>query len=101
MARIPLRNPGWVVTSLTRSPPSQTSRSWARKPSMYCCPVRAGIRKLGGPIIAPAYRPHSFVILGPLTPAEPRPRVTDDGGHGGRRGDRGGRHRDEHRLRAG
>src|SRR5216684_5167510 len=43
---MPLSNPGWVVTSLTRSPCSQTSRFCSRKPLMYCCPVRAGIAAL-------------------------------------------------------
>src|SRR5260370_29000599 len=46
MARMPLSNPGCVVTSLTRSPCSQTSRFCSRKPLMYCCPVRAGIAAL-------------------------------------------------------
>src|SRR5262247_1344868 len=41
MALTPLARPGWVVTSLTRSPPSQTSRGCSRRPSMYCRPVRA------------------------------------------------------------
>src|SRR5881628_3572100 len=43
MASAPLRSPGWVVTSLTRSPPSQTSRSCACSPLRYSCPVRAGM----------------------------------------------------------
>ena len=33
-----------MVTSLTRSPPSQTSRSWSRSPCRYSRPVRAGMR---------------------------------------------------------
>src|SRR5437667_42692 len=41
MARTPLASPGCVVTSLTRSPPSQTSRCWSWSPLMYCRPVRA------------------------------------------------------------
>ena len=43
MARPRRRRPGWVVTSLTRSPPSQTSRGWSRKPCRYSRPVRAGM----------------------------------------------------------
>ena len=39
-------NPGWVVTSRTRSPPSQTSRSCSRKPARYCFPLRAPIHAL-------------------------------------------------------
>src|SRR5213594_3475389 len=41
MARTPLASPGCVVTSLTRSPRSQTSRCWSWSPLMYCRPVRA------------------------------------------------------------
>src|ERR1700722_9837265 len=43
MALTPPESPLCWVTSRTRSPPSQTSRSCARSPSIYCCPVRAGI----------------------------------------------------------
>src|ERR1043165_9877963 len=43
MASAPRRSPGCVVTSLTRSPPSQTSRSWSRSPCRYSRPVRAGM----------------------------------------------------------
>src|SRR5487761_1414573 len=46
MARAPPFRPGWVVTPLTRSPPSQTSRSCSRKPARYCFPVRAPIGNL-------------------------------------------------------
>src|SRR5690348_10165443 len=41
MARTPLASPGCVVTSLTRSPRSHTSRCWSCSPLMYCRPVRA------------------------------------------------------------
>src|SRR2546427_2174413 len=41
MARTPLASPGCVVTSLTRSPRSHTSRCWSWSPLMYCRPVRA------------------------------------------------------------
>src|SRR6516225_9280890 len=43
IARTPPANPGWVVTSLTRSPRSHTSRGCWRKPSIYWRPDRAGI----------------------------------------------------------
>src|SRR5262249_7132516 len=43
MARTPLARPGCVVTSLTRSPRSQTSHSCAWSPLMYSAPVRAPI----------------------------------------------------------
>src|SRR2546428_3331424 len=43
MARTPLARPGCVVTSLTRSPRSQISRSWSCRPLMYSAPVRAGM----------------------------------------------------------
>src|SRR3989454_5007080 len=43
MARTPLARPGWVVTSLMRSPRSQISRSCSCRPLMYSAPVRAGM----------------------------------------------------------
>src|SRR5262245_32131410 len=46
IARAPFRSRGSVVTSLTRSPSSQTSRSCSRRPFRYCLPVRAGITAL-------------------------------------------------------
>src|SRR5439155_1376798 len=49
MPRTPLARPGWVVTSLTRSPPSQTSRCWSWRPCMYCRPVRAPTAAISGP----------------------------------------------------
>src|SRR2546426_4274868 len=59
-ARTPLRKPGWVVTSSTRSPRSQTSRSCSCKPLMYCCPVRAGI----APLLAAGELPRGDLLRG-------------------------------------
>src|SRR5438105_4092037 len=73
MARAPFFRPGWVVTSLTRSPASQTSRSCSRNPLRYCRPVRAGIA------------PHSLAVGQrestawpggrPASPSPPSPRT--------------------------
>src|SRR5689334_15912508 len=46
MARAPPARPGCVVTSLTRSPPIQTSRCCSRSPFRYWRPVRAGMVRL-------------------------------------------------------
>src|SRR5689334_5528221 len=46
MARAPPARPGCVVTSLTRSPPIQTSRCCSRSPFRYWRPVRAGMMRL-------------------------------------------------------
>src|SRR5215467_12813201 len=54
MARTPFARPGCVVTSLTRSPRSQTSHSWAWRPLMYSAPVRAPILAL--PVVRAAGR---------------------------------------------
>src|SRR5690349_9403156 len=43
MARAPPARPGCAVTSLTRSPPIQTSISCSRRPLRYWRPVRAGM----------------------------------------------------------
>src|SRR6266851_181138 len=70
MARMPLSNPGWVVTSLTRSPCSQTSRFCSRKPLMYCCPVRAGIAALLSLRVWKTSRTHPGSHLVPAFTAE-------------------------------
>src|SRR5437879_799172 len=57
MARTPLASPGCVVTSLTRSPPSQTSRCWSWSPLMYCRPVRAPIVASGSGLARPVHEP--------------------------------------------
>src|SRR6185437_10772034 len=46
IARAPPARPGCVVTSLTRSPPIQTSRCCSRSPFRYWRPVRAGMARL-------------------------------------------------------
>src|SRR5262249_14883580 len=57
MARTPLARPGCLVTSLTRSPRSQTSRSFACRPLMYSAPVRAAIATVLAPGCISAPRP--------------------------------------------
>src|SRR4029077_1464603 len=81
---MPLSHPGWVVTSLTRSPCSQTSRLCSRKPLMYCCPVRAGIAPLLTEDFGKTSRTHAQVRLAPrsglhaeLHKVEEAPRATD------------------------
>src|SRR5215469_3648721 len=71
MARAPFFSPGWVVTSLTRSPASQTSRSCSRNPLRYCRPVRAGIAPrslapavLGESMVCPGERPAPRILNG-------------------------------------
>src|SRR6266511_5377295 len=41
--RTPWRRPGWLVTSLTRSPCMWSSGGRSRSPAMYAAPVLAGM----------------------------------------------------------
>src|SRR5947209_18854188 len=43
MVRTPRRRPGWLVTSLTRSPCMWISGGRSRSPAMYAAPVLAGM----------------------------------------------------------
>src|SRR5436309_776958 len=43
MVRTPWRRPGWLVTSLTRSPCMWSSGGRSRSPAMYAAPVLAGM----------------------------------------------------------
>ncbi len=57
-----------MVTSLTRSPPSQISRSCCWRPLMYCSPVRAGIAASAYFIISLAVPVMSWRISGSVMP---------------------------------